>query len=40
VQQTIPLNFYDMIKDLVPGSHEQFDVWLAKTETDDAASED
>lgn len=32
VQQTIPLNFYDMIKDLVPGSHEQFDVWLAKTE--------
>ena len=35
VQQTIPLNFYDMIKDLVPGSHEQFDVWLAKAETDD-----
>ncbi|MDO5666774.1 MAG: type VI secretion system protein TssA [Alcaligenaceae bacterium] len=35
VQQTIPLNFYDMIKDLVPGSHEQFDVWLAKTENND-----
>lgn len=35
VQQTIPLNFYDMIKDLVPGSHEQFDVWLAKTESSD-----
>lgn len=35
VQQTIPLNFYDMIKDLVPGSHEQFDVWLAKNENSD-----
>lgn len=40
VQQTIPLNFYDMIKDLVPGSHEQFDVWLTKTGNDDEASED
>lgn len=40
VQQTIPLNFYDMIKDLVPGSHEQFDFWLAKTEADDETSED
>lgn len=36
VQQTIPLNFYDMIKNLVPGSHEQFDIWLAKTEDSDA----
>lgn len=35
VQQTIPLNFYDMIKNLVPGSHEQFDIWLAKTEDND-----
>lgn len=35
VQQTIPLNFYDMIKDLVPGSHEQFDVWLPRSESED-----
>lgn len=39
VQQTIPLNFYDMIKDLVPGSHEQFDVWLTTSTTDDEAKD-
>lgn len=40
VLQTIPLNFYDMIKDLVPGSHEQFEVWLTKTESEEDESYD
>ena len=35
VQQTIPLNFYDKLKDLIPSSYEQFDMWLAKTESND-----
>ncbi|WP_071059060.1 type VI secretion system protein TssA [Pelistega sp. MC2] len=32
VQQTIPLNFYEMLKNLTPNSHEQFDMWLPKEE--------
>lgn len=30
VQQTVPLNFYEILKNLTPNSAEQFDVWMPR----------
>jgi len=32
IQQTIPLNFYEMLKNLTPGNAEQFENWLPREE--------
>ncbi|PJX27655.1 protein ImpA [Advenella sp. S44] len=32
VQQTIPLNFHEMLKNLTPGNAEQFETWLPREE--------
>ena len=32
VQQTIPLNFHEMLKNLTPGNAEQFENWLPREE--------
>lgn len=32
VQQTIPLNFHEMLKNLTPGNAEQFESWLPREE--------